>query len=101
MLVAVSNRSPRYPLEFQVVWDDGQGYMAGPVRDVSESGCFIETVMPLEPGKRVRIQPLLPEKAGIFELEGTVMRKVDYVGDVDVQRLPGMGVRFENVDADT
>jgi hypothetical protein len=92
-----SNRSPRYPLQFQVVYDDGQSFMSGPVRDVSESGIFIETVMPLDPGTKVRITPLLPGPSGIFELDGIVMRKSDYDLDNTFDKVPGMGVRFENV----
>lgn len=97
----MSNRSPRYPLQFQVVYDDGESFMSGPVHDVSESGMFIETVMPLDPGKKVRIMPLLPEQAGLFELEGVVIRKSDYDVEGALDRVPGMGVRFENVSQDT
>lgn len=70
----MQDRSPRYSLKLQVVYDDGNAFMSGPVVDISESGVFIETVMPLEPGTEVRLTPLLPEEAGLFEIPGTVVR---------------------------
>ncbi len=97
-----SNRSPRYPLQFQVVFDDGHSFMSGPVRDVSETGIFIETVMPLDPGTRVRIVPVQPAQSSIFELQGIVIRKADYDAETALDdKVPGMGVRFEDVDAAT
>lgn len=91
-------RKTRYSVSFEIVYDDGEGFMSAPVIDISESGCFIETVMPLNPGTRVRLTPLLPTEAGIYELEGEVVRKNDYDLDNHFDRTPGMGIRF--VDAD-
>ena len=90
-------RSPRYALRLQLVFDDGQNFMSGPVVDISESGVFIETVMPLPTGTNVRITPLVPEEDGLLELEGTVVRKADYDLDNHFDRTPGMGVQFKNV----
>lgn len=87
-------RAIRYPLRFPVAYDDGEGFMTGYVVDVSESGLFIETVMPLAEGTRVRITPLLPEKAGLFELEAEVVRAKEYDPEVLMELPPGMGVRF-------
>lgn len=96
--MASGERKTRYRVDFEVVFDDGEGFMSGPLVDISETGCFIETVMPPEPGKRVRITPLVPGEVGIFELEGEVVRKNDYDLDEHWSRVPGMGVRF--IDAD-
>ena len=94
-------RSPRFSVRFQVVFDDGESFMSGPVVDLSESGLFIETVMPPEPGVPLRITPLLPEHAGLFELEGVVVRKNEYELDVArVRNTPGMGVRFTNISSE-
>jgi uncharacterized protein (TIGR02266 family) len=97
-MAAEGPRKTRYRVDFEVVFDDGEGFMSGPLVDISETGCFIETVMPLDPGKRVRITPLVSAEAGIFELEGEVVRKNDYDLDEHWSRVPGMGVRF--IDAD-
>ncbi len=92
-------RAPRYSISFQIIYDDREGYMSGRVVDISETGMFIETVMPLKPGTRVRLSPLLDDShdTGIFELEGEVVRKNEYDMDRYFDRTPGMGVRFINV----
>ena len=93
-------RKTRYTLSLQVAYDDGENYMSGPVIDISETGLFIETVMPLEPGRKVRITPLVDEQAGIFEFEGEVVRANDYNLDDHFDRVPGMGVRFIEPDGE-
>jgi uncharacterized protein (TIGR02266 family) len=95
--MSTSERAERYSLRFPVAYDDGEGLMTGYVVDLSESGLFIETVMPLEAGRTVRITPLLPETAGIFELEVAVVRAFEYDPDVLMKRPPGMGVRFTSL----
>lgn len=92
-----NERAIRYALRFPVAYDDGEGFMTGHVVDVSETGLFIETVMPLAAGTKVRITPLLPEKAGLFELEAEVMRTTEYDPDVMMELPPGMGVRFTSI----
>jgi Tfp pilus assembly protein PilZ len=96
-LPELHERSPRYSLKLQIVYDDGNAFMSGAVVDISETGVFIETVMPLEPGTEVRLTPLLPEEAGLFEIIGVVVRKNDYDLDNHFDRTPGMGIRFKDV----
>jgi hypothetical protein len=92
-------RSPRFSLKLQIIYDDGNSFMVGPVADMSDSGVFIETVMPLSPGTDVRLMPLSPEQNGNFEFEGKVVRKADYDLDNHFDRIPGMGVQFINLSA--
>ena len=89
-----SNRKERLAFRFEIVFDDSDGYMSGPVLDISETGCFIETVMPLPPGKRVILTPLLEGEAGNHELVGEVVRTNTYDADEIGDGSPGMGVRF-------
>jgi hypothetical protein len=93
-------RSPRYSLKLQIVYDDGSAFMSGAVVDISETGVFLETVMPLEPGSEVRLTPLLPEDAGLFEIRGTVVRKNEYDLDNHFDRTPGMGINFQDITPD-
>ncbi len=92
--MAIEQRKKRYPFRFEVVYDDGEGFMSGPVLDISETGCFIETVMPLTAGKKVRVTPLLEGEAGAYELEGEVVRAQEYDQDNHFDRVPGMGIKF-------
>lgn len=93
-------RKKRYQMSLEIVYDDGEGFMSAPVVDISESGCFVETVMPLDPGTRVRLTPLLPTDAGVHELDGEVVRKNEYDLDNHFDRVPGMGIRFVDADAE-
>ena len=93
----MQERSPRYALKLQIVYDDGNAFMSGAVVDISETGVFIETVMPLEPGTEVRLTPLLPEEAGLFEIIGIVVRKNEYDLDNHFDRTPGMGIHYKEV----
>jgi hypothetical protein len=78
-------RSHRYELRFQAAFDDGEVYQTGPVRDLSTSGCFIETESPLPAGRKVRVIPLTTGDDELCELVGEVTR---------VEGNSGMGVRF-------
>jgi uncharacterized protein (TIGR02266 family) len=91
------DRKPRFNLKLQFVYDDGNSFMSGPVVDISETGVFIETVMPLPPDTRVRMMPLINDEQSMIELEGVVARKADYDLDNHFDRTPGMGVRFVNL----
>ena len=87
-------RMPRFSLKLQIVYDDGNSFMSGPVVDMSETGVFIETVMPLAPDTRVRMMPLIDDEQSMVELEGVVARRAEYDLDNHFDRTPGMGVRF-------
>lgn len=92
------HRKPRIPLKLQVVYDDGASFMSGSAIDMSETGLFIETVMPLEPGTTVRLMPLVPgDDSSVLEIEGQVMRKAEYDLDNHFDRTPGMGIRFTSL----
>jgi uncharacterized protein (TIGR02266 family) len=91
------DRKPRFQLKLQIVFDDGNSFMSGPVVDMSETGVFIETVMPLAPDTRVRLMPLTDEESAMIELDGVVARKADYDLDNHFDRTPGMGIRFVDV----
>ena len=93
-------RKKRFELKMEVVYDDGEGFMCGPCIDISESGIFIETVMPLKPSTKVRVIPLLPEEVGMVEFDGEVVRKNEYDLDNHFDRTPGMGIRFLDPDPD-
>lgn len=94
------DRKPRFQLKLQIVYDDGNSFMSGPVVDMSETGVFIETVMPLSPDTRVRLMPLLDDESTVLEFEGVVARKADYDLDNHFDRTPGMGIRFVDLTDD-
>lgn len=90
-------RKVRHQVSFEIVYDDGDGFMSGRVLDISQSGLFLETAMPLEAGTKVRMTPLVPEEVGLFEIEGEVMRTDEYTEERLMTHAPGMGIRFINM----
>lgn len=51
-------RSPRRGAQAAIVLDDGRVFHAGTVRDVSDTGLYVETTAPLEAGTWVDLSPL-------------------------------------------
>ncbi len=90
----------RHAVRFHLVYDDGSSYNAGTVRDVSETGLFLETAMPLSVGTVVTLTPLDREGHTTFEVRAEVMRVVPYEPDnTDGDAFAaGMGVHFRDLD---
>jgi len=89
-------RAPRYNVSFRVVWDDGESYFTGPVTNISDSGIFVETAMPLTSGRAVTVIPLV-DGVALFELRGKVIRQVSEDWDNAPDRTVGMGIRFDEI----
>ena len=90
-------RSPRFQVKLQIVYDDGNAFMSGPVVDISESGVFIETASPLEVGDAVEIA--FPRPGGRkLKVQGRVRWVTPFGGLKDAR--PGMGVELFGVDAE-
>ena len=89
-------RAERHNVSFRVVWDDGESYFTGPVMNISDSGIFVETAMPLQAGKVVSVIPLV-DGVALFELRGKVIRHVPEDLDNAPDRVVGMGIHFDNV----
>lgn len=88
------SRSPRYPVRFDAVIDDGDRSLSAPVTNLSETGLFLETTTGLKAGARVRIIPLTQEAGGLSEFEGEVVRTQNPVKTGGVKRAPGIAIRF-------
>lgn len=88
------SRSPRYPIRFDAVVDDGELSLSAPVTNLSDTGLFLETTTGIASGRRLRIIPLPVGAGGLKELEGEVVRIQDAVETGGVRRPPGIAVRF-------
>ncbi|MEL7368362.1 MAG: PilZ domain-containing protein [Myxococcota bacterium] len=92
-------RAQRHKVRFKMVFDDGQTYSAGYVRDISRTGIFLETANPLPVGSEVRLEPVEHEGA-LFEVAAKVVRTTQATASMpetegltsDVQM--GMGLEF-------
>ena len=86
----------RQQLRFNIVVDDGASFSAGVVNDVSDTGLFLETALPLETSTRVKLTPVDLSEGEPITLEAEVVRieSTDSKGDA---KIAGMGLRFLNV----
>jgi len=91
-----SKRADRHTTEFKLVYDDGESFTAGRVRDVSETGLFLETAQPAPIGTVLTLFPVDPAASELDEIRAEVMRHIPE--NPDASELGGMGLRF--VDAD-
>jgi type IV pilus assembly protein PilZ len=64
-------------------------------RNINEGGMFVETETPPEPGSAVALQFRIPGSKEPIAVMGRVVRST--TGDRD--EPPGMGIEFENLDA--
>jgi hypothetical protein len=85
-------RAERHKVRFKLVYDDGETFNAGTVRDVSETGLFLETALPLAKGTQVMLTPVDSEE--LFEAHGKVIRVEEYDGG----NPGGMGIEFVDID---
>lgn len=85
-------QNERHRITFKIVYDDGNSFNAGYVLDVSESGVFLETALPLPLGSIVRLTPLDHAGDRLFEVTARVMRSIPY--DPTILAPPGMGLEF-------
>jgi len=65
-------------------------------RNVNEGGLFIETEEPPEIGSTIALEFQIPETEAPIQVMGRVVRLSDGLG----HEPPGMGVQFENLDAE-
>ncbi len=80
---------PRANRTFEGSWEGASGKQAVRITDISERGCFVESMAYLPPGQRVHLKLVLPE-AGELGFTGEV---------VNVDPNIGFGLRFVEMTA--
>lgn len=91
-------QSERHRVKFKLIYDDGNSFNAGSVSNVSETGVFLETALPLPVGTIVRLMPLNNVNDKIFEVAARVARAVPY--DPTSIEPAGMGLQFMDLSED-
>ncbi len=89
-------RRPRVPLRAPVFFDGERPLLLGFTRDLSPSGIFVETPVPIEIGMRCALSFPLPAAEGNVHVIGRVVRAVppDRAAGAELS-APGMGIEFE------
>jgi type IV pilus assembly protein PilZ len=97
VLTTVERRlSPRAPVTVRVDYSTVDAMFSEFTRNINEGGLFIEceAVLPLD--EQVQLQFQLPGVDEPFKVSG----RVAWVREPGIDGPPGMGVEFENLDAD-
>jgi diguanylate cyclase (GGDEF)-like protein len=89
-------RRPRVPLRAPVYFDGERPLLLGFTRDLSPSGIFVETPVPIEIGMRCALSFPLPAVQGNVHVIGRVVRAVppETTAGSEVHAT-GMGIEFE------
>ena len=88
--------SERADLVVRVDYKDVDEVFSEFARNINEGGLFVETESPRQPGTLVDLQFRLPGSEQPVRARGTVVR----VCGPDSGDIPGMGIEFEELDAD-
>ena len=88
-------RSERIELVVRVDYKTVDELFSEFARNINEGGMFVETEAPPEPGSPVELEFRIPGSDEPIQVMGRVVRAT--VGSLD--EPPGMGIEFENLDA--
>ena len=85
------------PVEVPVFFDGTDPLLVGYTRDLSPSGIFVQTSVPIDIGMRCALAFPLPGRDSRVHVIGRVVRTVPPEFSMASQelRVPGMGVEFE------
>ena len=88
--------SPRAPVTVRVDYSTVDAMFSEFTRNINEGGLFIESEALLPLDELVQLQFQLPGVDDPFKVSG----RVAWVREAGIDGPPGMGVEFENLDAD-
>jgi diguanylate cyclase (GGDEF)-like protein len=96
-------RRPRVPVQVPVFFEGAEALLVGYTRDLSPSGIFVQTSVPVDIGMRCALNFPLPGHDGKVHVIGRVVRTVPPETSTGAQdlRIPGMGVEFERFGGST
>ena len=89
----------RHDVSFHIVVDDGTSFNAGVVNDVSDTGLFLETALPLDIGTHVKLTTVDLGDGDPFTVEAEVVR-IESTEEVHDGDTAGMGLRFVDLSSE-
>jgi type IV pilus assembly protein PilZ len=91
-------RDPRLPVNIRIDYQTVDAFFSEFASNINQGGLYIKTAKPLPPGTGLNIQFLLPGKSRPIQVRGEVV----WVNERTTKGInPGMGIRFEDLDAET
>ena len=98
--VANSERraAPRVLVDLEVDYASEDNYLFAYITDISETGIFVRTTSPEEPGTHLNLRFSPDNASPPIEVEGKVIWVNPYRPGVPDNLHPGMGIRFVALD---
>jgi type IV pilus assembly protein PilZ len=101
-VLAASDRraAPRVLVDLEVDYALEDNYLFAYITDISETGIFVRTTTPEQPGTRLNLRFSTDNATLPIEVEGEVIWVNPYRPGTPDNLHPGMGIRFVELDDD-
>lgn len=92
--------APRVLVDLEVDYAAEENYLFAYITDISETGIFVRTTSPEQPGTHLNLRFSPDDAAPPIEVEGEVIWVNPYRPGAPDNLHPGMGIRFVGLDED-
>jgi type IV pilus assembly protein PilZ len=92
--------APRVLVDLEVDYASEDNYLFAYITDISETGIFVRTTSPEQPGTRLNLRFRPDDASDQIEIEGEVIWVNPYRPGAPDNLHPGMGIRFVGLDDD-
>ena len=90
--------APRVLVDLEVDYASEDNYLFAYITDISETGIFVRTTSPEQPGTRLNLRFRPDDASDQIEIEGEVIWVNPYRPGAPDNLHPGMGIRFVALD---
>ncbi len=90
--------APRVLVDLEVDYASEDNYLFAYITDISETGIFVRTTSPEQPGTRLNLRFRPDGSSSQLEVEGEVIWVNPYRPGAPDNLHPGMGIRFYELD---
>lgn len=90
--------APRVLVDLEVDYASEENYLFAYITDISETGIFVRTTSPEQPGTRLNLRFRPDGSSSQLEVEGEVIWVNPYRPGAPDNLHPGMGIRFYELD---
>lgn len=91
-------QSPRVLVDLEVDYASEENFLFAYITDISETGIFVRTTAPEQPGTRLNLRFRADDAGPQIEVEGEVIWVNPYRPGAPDNLHPGMGIRFVGLD---
>lgn len=97
---AERRQAPRVLVDLEVDYASEDNYLFAYITDISETGIFVRTTTPEQPGCRLNLRFRPDDASPQIEIEGEVIWVNPFRPGAPDNLHPGMGIRFVDLDDD-